>query len=609
MPTPWYERYFTADYWTYATAEYSAQRTAAEVDYLAAVLTDHAPGRRVVDLGCGVGRHAIGLARRGFDVVGLDVSAWALRRAGEAARQAGVALDLRRVDLLGSDDWAVGRVSAVICVQAFGWGSDADQLRMLRRIRGVLEPGGVLVLDHSNASAILRMYQAEHRVEVDRTWFHFLRRYDAATGRSGGELRVSRPDGSTSVLPDDVRLYQPPEIRALLYRAGFEVSRVDAEFAPGRRVGMDSRYVQFVARVPDRPRPALAGHRFAPPAGTVDLRWAPDEVEFVADAIDAAWHAVAGTGGLLDRSRRYDLTDPHAGERAAPVLAEHFGVRLDAAQVTAGAGATGLLRGLAGLAAGGTVLVTPFGHPELAEAAAELTATVRVATLDPSAAAAGAVRACRPAVTVLDRPGVRGRVCTVPDVRELARVTAERGGILVVDETCASYLPAGDSAVPLVNEVGGLVVIRSLSKGYCCGGLRLGFAVASADVAAAVRAVSVPLAASALSFDVGCALLARADALEPLRRRIAEVKPEFVAALERIGLHPQPGHPLLPWVTLPADEPVQRALAGRGLVGKEVRPAGPGPALLRLSVPLSAGRRRAAVVALTASEGHVDAAG
>lgn len=35
---PWYQDYFTADYWAYADAEYSRERTEAEVGYLAAVL-------------------------------------------------------------------------------------------------------------------------------------------------------------------------------------------------------------------------------------------------------------------------------------------------------------------------------------------------------------------------------------------------------------------------------------------------------------------------------------------------------------------------------------------------------------------------------------------
>src|ERR1700722_19997737 len=101
---PWYTDYFTADFWAYADAEYTPERTAAEVSYLAAVLADR---RRVLDLGCGTGRHAIGLARLGFEVTGLDVSDYALRRAAQAAAQAGVALGVRRADLLGPAGWGV----------------------------------------------------------------------------------------------------------------------------------------------------------------------------------------------------------------------------------------------------------------------------------------------------------------------------------------------------------------------------------------------------------------------------------------------------------------------------------------------------------------------
>ncbi|WP_157529603.1 bifunctional 2-polyprenyl-6-hydroxyphenol methylase/3-demethylubiquinol 3-O-methyltransferase UbiG, partial [Nocardia sp. NRRL S-836] len=70
--------FFTRDYWVFAAAEYSPARTAAEVSYLASVLP---AGGRVLDLGCGVGRHAHGLARLGFSVVGADVSEWAVEQA------------------------------------------------------------------------------------------------------------------------------------------------------------------------------------------------------------------------------------------------------------------------------------------------------------------------------------------------------------------------------------------------------------------------------------------------------------------------------------------------------------------------------------------------
>ena len=588
----WYERYFAADYWVYAAAEYTAKRTAAEVDYLAAVLGDEAPGRRVLDVGCGLGRHAVSLARLGFDVVGVDVSPWALERASAAADAAGVDVRLHRVDALHADHWPVSEVDAVVCVQAFGWGTDAQQLRMLRSLRRLLAPGGVLLLDHSNVSAILRMYSARSVADVDGHTFEFLRTYDQLTGRSGGTLRVRRPDGDTVEFDDDVRLYQPPEVAALLRSSGFEVLRADADFSAGTPVGIDTRYVQFVARAPGWPVSALAGHRAPPPEGSLDLRWAPDEVGFVDAALDRAWRAVDdGTAALRDRARRYDLADPYGAERVTGVLSAHFGVDLAPSGVTVGAGATGLLRAMAGLAAGGgLVLVEPAGHPELALAAGEVGAEVRAVDL-PGPHAAGA------AVVVLDRPGVTGRVWPADEVRSLAAAVADGGGVLVVDETCAAYLPPGESAVPLTREIDGLVVVRSMSKGYGCGGLRVGFAVASAGVADRVRAVCTPLAAAALSLDVALELLRQGDVLAGLRARVAQVRPRFVALLAAHGVEVDAdGDPRLPWVVVPAA--AGPGLAALGIAGKSV-PTAPGSrALLRLSVPLSEPRWEAARAAL-----------
>jgi histidinol-phosphate/aromatic aminotransferase/cobyric acid decarboxylase-like protein len=274
---------------------------------------------------------------------------------------------------------------------------------------------------------------------------------------------------------------------------------------------------------------------------------------------------------------------------------------------------TGLLHGLAGLADGGTVLIDPSGHPQLAEAAAAAGVQIAVAPLTGLASAAAAVAEVRPLVTVLDRPALTGRHWTLPMIAGLAEATAQAGGVLVVDESCACYLPPGTSGVPLTSTVPGLVVLRGISKGYCCGGLRIGFAVASPDLAPAVRAVQPPLAASALSLSVALDLLRQPDPLARLRARIAEVKPIVQAAARSGGLPLIETSEHVPWLVLPADPPVRAALTYCGLVTKDV-PVLPttvpdggaaAPGLLRMSLPLSAQRLDAVLAALSRVAGLV----
>jgi histidinol-phosphate/aromatic aminotransferase/cobyric acid decarboxylase-like protein len=174
--------------------------------------------------------------------------------------------------------------------------------------------------------------------------------------------------------------------------------------------------------------------------------------------------------------------------------------------------------------------------------------------------------------------------------------------------------------------VPGLVVLRGVSKGYCCGGLRIGFAVASAGLAARVRAVLAPLAGSALSLDVALGLLSQPDPLGPLRMRIAEVKPAVQAALRRAGVTIVETDAHVPWIALNGDAATKATLAQCGLAVKVVpvlrsssessEPSAsssssggpPGVAgafaagLLRMSVPLSARRYEAVAAALAGAE-------
>lgn len=599
---PWYEDYFGGEFWAVAEHEYTAERTGREAEYLASVLGLNAPGRRVLDLGCGTGRHAIALAARGFQVTGLDVSEWALARAAEAARAADVEARFVHCDLLRTRPLPAPMSDAAICVQSFGLGSDAEQLRLLREVRRRLVPGGLLILDHSSVLAIVRHYAPEATFRTDGLRADFHRSFRAVSGRSVGSVVVSRGGDAEerdadepAVLRDDVRLYQPAEVRDLLERAGFEVERVDADFTAGVQAGIETRYAQFLARNPgsgharasiDAYRPELS----ASPEGRLDLRWTPDEIEFVRPAVNLAFR-VAQQEDFADIAREYAVTDPYSGTRAAPVLSAHFGCDLTPDMVTAGAGITGLLQSLAVLAQPGPVLYQAGGHPDLPRRA-EL-AGARVYVSEPRLdALLEEVASRRPALVLLDRPTIVGELADPAFVRALCEEAAAWAATVVVDEAYATYGGPSVSCVPLVARYENLVVLRSMSKGYCCGGLRIGFALAGTELTARLREAAPELSANSAGLAVALRLLGQGDVFGPLRSRIAAVKPLVAGALRDAGLHVDEGAGCLPWVTAPAGEVARKAISGRSLIVKDL-PGLYGEGMLKIALPLSEERLRA----------------
>ena len=99
---------------TYANAYdalYRDKDYSSEVDLIERILAEHGCGgrRRLLDLGCGTGNHAIPLAQRGHTVTGIDISSGMLAQAVDKAKSAklpaGTALpvfaegDLRRLEL------------------------------------------------------------------------------------------------------------------------------------------------------------------------------------------------------------------------------------------------------------------------------------------------------------------------------------------------------------------------------------------------------------------------------------------------------------------------------------------------------------------------------
>lgn len=136
---------FWIDFYDFLFSE--QRRAQAEERVATSPLLAFAPGARVLDLCCGSGVYTTPLARHGYQVTGVDVSAPLLARAAEAARAAGVAPRLVETDAL--EFLEPGAFDAVVSMfNSFGYFTEhADNVRLLRNARASLAPGGQLLVD------------------------------------------------------------------------------------------------------------------------------------------------------------------------------------------------------------------------------------------------------------------------------------------------------------------------------------------------------------------------------------------------------------------------------------------------------------------------------
>jgi len=179
------------------------------------------PGASVLDVGCGVGRHALAFAHRGFQVTGIDRMCDYLESARARAQDQKVDIEFTRADMRQfrrehAFDLAVNLLTS------FGYFDDPeDDLRVLANIQASLKPGGSVVIELMGREVLARVFRErdwqetpdgtilleERKVTCDWMWI---------------DLRwMIFRDGAQKEHRFRLRLYSATELKDLLTRAGF----------------------------------------------------------------------------------------------------------------------------------------------------------------------------------------------------------------------------------------------------------------------------------------------------------------------------------------------------------------------------------------------------
>ena len=148
--TQWYEALFANFGKTYDKESFT-QGTVGEVDFVERELgADRS--KRILDIGCGTGRHAIELAKRGYRVTGFDLSEGQLRLAREKAAAAGVTVDFQCRDATQPHFNQEFDAAIMFCEGAFPlMETDEKNYAILTHAAAALRPGGKLLLTTLNA--------------------------------------------------------------------------------------------------------------------------------------------------------------------------------------------------------------------------------------------------------------------------------------------------------------------------------------------------------------------------------------------------------------------------------------------------------------------------
>ena len=215
----WYETLFENYAKTYDKESFT-QGTLQEVDFIEQEI-DFDRSKRLLDIGCGTGRHAIELAKRGYIVTGVDLSGSQLKRAKEKAKEAGVVVrfeqgDARRLQFQNEFDAAL-----ILCEGGFPlMETDEMNFAILQGATRALKPGGILILTTLNV-----LFPLAHSIEefmnsstVEGTSGGHS--FDVMTFRDTSTFEVVDDDGNKRELHCNERYYAPSEISWMLKSLG-----------------------------------------------------------------------------------------------------------------------------------------------------------------------------------------------------------------------------------------------------------------------------------------------------------------------------------------------------------------------------------------------------
>ncbi len=233
----WYESLFENYGKKYDTEPFT-QGTSGECDFIEDEI-DRNKRLKILDVGCGTGRHSIELAKRGYQVTGVDLSDSMLSRACEKGAHVGVNVTFRKEDARNLP--FVGEFDLVLMLCEAGFPlmeTDEMNFKILAGAAKALRNGGKLIFTTLNGLFPLfhsvKDFMDSHSKDENAT--HEGLSFDLMTFRDRSVTKIVDDLGKPRELACDERYYVPSEITWMMKSLGFRTVDIF-----GARLGNFSR--------------------------------------------------------------------------------------------------------------------------------------------------------------------------------------------------------------------------------------------------------------------------------------------------------------------------------------------------------------------------------
>lgn len=233
----WYETLFE-NYAVKYDQEVFTQGTIGECDFIENEI-DHNKDIRILDIGCGTGRHSIELAKRGYSITGVDLSDSQLKRAEEKALEANVNVDFQKADARALSFNHEFELVIMLCEGAFSlMETDEMNYQILQNAEKALKQPGKLIFTTLNGLFPLfhsvKEFMESHTKEGNSTYDQIT--FDLMTFRDHNITTVEDDSGNKKEFQSNERYYVPSEITWLLKSLNFKTIDIY-----GAKIGAYSR--------------------------------------------------------------------------------------------------------------------------------------------------------------------------------------------------------------------------------------------------------------------------------------------------------------------------------------------------------------------------------